>query len=346
MKCDVAVYGPVRKVIEAQLADANLRLQSGMMVRIYGEIQLSRTGTAQVKLLRLDTDAIVGNKAIERARIIRELNNEGLLRINASKYLSPVPLRICLVTSENSEGHKDFVGQLDRSAFAFDVQLRHSQVQGPTAVRQLTDAITNVTEGECDLICVVRGGGGELDAFDKEPIARAIANAPCPVWTGIGHTGDRSIADEVAAVAYITPTECGQGIVRRVVDFSDRIDQFARRLTSLANHGVSLCESELGGLQRGLDKSAQHALMLSRSRLDRSIHQLLSAAPRFVADSANDLQAREKHIQALNPTAPLRRGYSITRNQQGTAVRSVSDVTAGETLVTTLADGTVSSTVR
>ena len=39
---------------------------------------------------------------------------------------------------------------------------------------------------------------------------------PVPVWTGIGHTGDESVADLVANRAFITPTECGQELAGRV----------------------------------------------------------------------------------------------------------------------------------
>ena len=67
-----------------------------------------------------------------------------------------------------------------------------------------------------DVIVVVRGGGSKADlaAFDQEPVARAIATSGVPVWTGIGHTGDQSVADEVANRAFITPTECGQELAR------------------------------------------------------------------------------------------------------------------------------------
>ena len=63
---------------------------------------------------------------------------------------------------------------------------------------------------------VVRGGGSKADlaTFDAEPVARAIAGSDVPVWTGIGHTGDQSVADEVANRAFITPTECGQELAR------------------------------------------------------------------------------------------------------------------------------------
>ena len=76
--------------------------------------------------------------------------------------------------------------------------------------------LTALSRSDCDVIAVVRGGGARADlaAFENEAVVRAIATATKPVFTGIGHTGDETLADIVAARACITPTECGQQIVR------------------------------------------------------------------------------------------------------------------------------------
>ena len=64
---------------------------------------------------------------------------------------------------------------------------------------------------------VVRGGGAKasLDVFDLAMVAHAIATAAVPVWTGIGHTGDRTVADEVAHRCFPTPVGRRAGPGRR-----------------------------------------------------------------------------------------------------------------------------------
>ena len=47
----------------------------------------------------------------------------------------------------------------------------------------------------------------------------------------------------------------------------------------------------------------------------------------------------------LDPAAALARGWSITRRADGTLVRAAAGLSAGDELVTTLADGTVTSRV-
>jgi exodeoxyribonuclease VII large subunit len=48
----------------------------------------------------------------------------------------------------------------------------------------------------------------------------------------------------------------------------------------------------------------------------------------------------------LDHATVLAKGWSITRTSSGTIVRSISDVAQGDTLVTTLIDGQVTSTVE
>jgi len=147
-----------------------------------------------------------------------------------------VPLRIGLITSPGSEAERDFRGQLERSRFAFDVHFEPSLVQGPGAPAQLEEALFRMRTFAPDIAVVVRGGGarGDLAAFDSEEVARAIVNAPFPVWTGIGHTGDRSVADEVANRALITPTACGEAVANVVAEYWSEIAGRARRIVSLS----------------------------------------------------------------------------------------------------------------
>ncbi len=98
-----------------------------------------------------------------------------------------------------------------------------------------------------DLIVVIRGGGSrnDLAAFDAEGIARAIATSPIPVFTGIGHEIDRSVADEVAGRAWKTPTACAGAIVDMVGEYVSRtedtwVDIVRLSTARLDGAGVSL----------------------------------------------------------------------------------------------------------
>jgi exodeoxyribonuclease VII large subunit len=80
-------------------------------------------------------------------------------------------------------------------------------------------------------------------------------------------------------------------------------------------------------------------------RIDRASARLASRAPAPLAVAERHLDAVASRINALDPARVLERGYSITRDESGAIVRSATAVRAGATLVTTVADGDITSEV-
>jgi len=50
------------------------------------------------------------------------------------------------------------------------------------------------------------GGAGATTAYDSEDVVLAVCSCPAPVMVAVGHTSDRSLADECAFVSVPTPT--------------------------------------------------------------------------------------------------------------------------------------------
>ena len=88
----------------------------------------------------IDPDYTLGRLAAERDRLLRVLAAEGLLDRNGALPLSPVPLRVGLVTSAAGAAAADFLGELRRSGFAWSVVAVDARVQGPAAVNSIRAA--------------------------------------------------------------------------------------------------------------------------------------------------------------------------------------------------------------
>jgi len=97
-------------------------------------------------------------------------------------------------------------------------------MSGPNAPDAVAAAIRLLCRLKPDVIVVARGGGGrvELDCWDTDVVARAIADAPVPVWTAIGHAPDATVADRVANRSCPTPSAAAADLVTRVRDFERR----------------------------------------------------------------------------------------------------------------------------
>ncbi len=185
-------------------------MAEGMVVVLLGTLYVYRPkGESGFVVAELDVTALLGRMAANRAALLGKLEAEGLLSRNAALPVPDVALRIGLVASPGSEGFHDFVGQLTASGFGFQVSVVPATVQGSAAPGSIATAIRALGRTDCDLIVIVRGGGAKADlaAFETEVVARTIAHATKPVWTGIGHTGGETVADIVASHSCITPTE-------------------------------------------------------------------------------------------------------------------------------------------
>ncbi len=356
--------------VEAALVEAGVSLEVGRVVRVRGRVSVWEGGSKlRFTLTALDVEALLGGIAVARRRLLETLAREGLLDANRTLPLPLVPLRIGLVTSPGSEAHRDFVGQLDRSGFAFDVRLEASLVQGPEAPEQLAAALRRLAAWSPELGVVVRGGGarGDLAAFDSELVARAIATAPFPVWTGIGHTGDRSVADEVASRALVTPTACGEAVVAVVDEYwggtlgraealsrlaRARLDAAAERLRAGAGsvgrgtrHQLHRRADELASMRARLPRSARALAERDRRVLDGARTTLGLLVRRVTAGVEGESRRHREVLRAYDPRRQLERGWSLTRDASGRLLRSVEGLSSGEELRTIVSDGEIASTV-
>ncbi len=367
----VALFRDDRRAVMRRLAEQGVNLRDDVDVRIGGRVSLyPDRGEYQVVMHDVDPTFTLGALAAERARLLRALDDEGLLRANATLTLPLVPLRIGLVSSGGSAAFSDFVHELGSSPFAFRLVHADVRVQGNAAAGRMASAVRSFATREVDVIVLVRGGGSRTDLapFDAERLARAIATSPIPVLTGIGHETDRAVADELAHSSFKTPTAAAQALVSRVSAFAAHLDdravalarlarehtdgeaaavlECARRARRAATAAGALPRRDIRGLEHrlvgGAPRRIEHAHAESRGggeRIARSVPRRLGAAQRA-------LDASEARVRALDPRRVLERGYSITRRADGTIAKRAAELGVGSVLVTELAAGEVTSRVE
>src|SRR5262249_5228553 len=103
---------------------------------------------------------------------------------------------------------------------AAEVWICPVHVQGEGAAAEVAEAIGALNRlavggRTIDVLVVGRGGGSleDLWTFNEECVARAIFHSRIPVVTGIGHEDDLTIADMVADLRALTPSEAAEKIV-------------------------------------------------------------------------------------------------------------------------------------
>tara|TARA_B110000495_G_scaffold194980_1_gene201973 strand:- start:155 stop:1435 length:1281 start_codon:yes stop_codon:yes gene_type:complete len=348
-KLSVALFKGARIGVDHTLAAAGeLALANDLQLRIRARLDFyPPSGRLQLIMNGVDPAFTLGRLAAERERLLHALADEGLLRANRANPIPVPPLRVGLVTSIGSAAHADFSEEISRSGFPFTVLERDARVQGDGSAVDLAEALHMVATHQPDVIALVRGGGSATDlaAFDAEVLARTIATLDVAVVTGIGHEVDRAVADEVAHTAFKTPTACAVAIVGQVAAFADAVADLQESIAQRAGASTTRATDLLDDLAQRTARSATAVLDRRADRLDNLVERLRRSPTATLDRQAERLAGITNNLRALDPARILARGWSITRLADGTLVRSVTDTAVGDTLVTHVAGGTVTSTV-
>jgi exodeoxyribonuclease VII large subunit len=193
-----------------------------------------------------------------------------------------------------------------------------------------------------EVIVIARGGGSleDLLPFSDEGLIRAVSQARTPIVSAIGHEPDSPLLDLVADLRASTPTDAAKRIVPDVREELDGVrllrDRGLRAITSWLDreaHALAAIRSRpalaapVSGIER---RSDEINALVDRSR--RTLTHRLDRA-------ADDIAHRLASVRALSPKATLERGYSVLQLADGTAVRELAQVAAGDVLQARVTDG-------
>lgn len=293
----------------------------------------------------------------EALRQLKEkLSLLGYFQPERKKPLPEIPRRIALVTSPTGAAVRDMLEVLARRWPAAEVWVCPVPVQGDGAGAKIADMVRLLNhlhaapDAAIDVMVVGRGGGSTEDlwAFNAEELAHALYRSRIPVVSAVGHEIDWTIADGVADVRALTPTDAAQRIVPDRLELLDGLRETEAQM-------VAALTRRIESARRGLDEIARRPAFrrpLERirdlesrlddwsERLDRAIHQRLDQARERVAAVAAQLET-------LSPLNVLARGYSLTRCESNhTVIRNADQLKPGDRLVTTVQRGRIVSRVE
>src|ERR671930_928988 len=227
-----------------------------------------------------------GDLLAQLERLRRALHAEGLLEPQKRLPRPLLPRAIGVVCGEHGKARDDVLAGLRRRGWGGRVVWAYAPVQDRHAAPAVTRALQDLAAcADIDVIVVARGGGSlaDLFAFCDETLCRTVALLRVPVISSVGHHTDRTLLDEVAAVACSTPTHAAEAAVP--------LDCRAARV-ALAAHAARL---ERQG-RRAIVERARTLARLSRApaahvdrhrtRLHQELRELRAAARRGIADRA------------------------------------------------------------
>ena len=330
-----------------------LPLRDGMEVEAHGRIGVYDVG-GQYQLYA-DVLRPVGEGALyaEFLRLKALLEAEGLFDPARKRPIPDSPRRIGIVTSATGAALRDMLNTLRRRLPLAEVILAPSPVQGVDAPPAIVSALARLNRlaPRPDVILVARGGGSieDLWAFNDERVVRAVAASDAPVISGVGHETDFTLTDFAADLRAPTPTAAAELATSvTLFDLASAMSNLSQRMDMAL---VGRIESERNGLSNLESQLRFHSpsrrLQSERQRVDELSRRGLAAQAHRLALEARGLDGMGKRLEALSPFQVLARGYAVvTREADGSLVRSVGQATSGERIQVRVADGQFGATIE
>ena len=267
-----------------------------------------------------------GQMLLELEKLKKALQKEGLFDESRKRDINIYPQAVGVITAKNGAAIRDIVTNIKRRYPICDIYVFPSAVQGESAPKELLRAFQKSQEYNLDTLIIGRGGGAseDLSAFNDEALVRAIAESKMPVIAAVGHEVDTTLVDYVADKRASTPTGAAE---LATVDMREIQQKFQYCIDTMRDSLVEIVQDmkdDVSSLSEELNEAIKDKIdYLSR-----------------------EVQNRAKQLDALNPKKVLNRGYSISQTSDGKVIGSIKEVQKGQTIITTVKDGTINSTVE
>ncbi len=327
-----------------------MKLEPGMHILCWGDITVyPPRGNYQLSVGRVEA-AGRGQLQVAFEQLKSKLAAAGYFDPRRKRPILSLPRYVAVVTSPDGDALRDFLQVLDRRHPKLDILIIPTRVQGEHAAREIARAIrqANRLRPLPDVLVVCRGGGSleDLWSFNEEVVCQAIYQSEIPVITGICHETDVTLADHVADVRALTPSEAAERVIPPLDELLQQLAQYRRSLRQLLQQRFRKAEALLQSLSdRPVLRRPFDRINLLRQQTDDCFERLNKAIKVFLSRRSSDVRELAGTLHALSPLTTLARGYSVTSDDQGRLVRSISRVSPQTGITTRVADGTIESIV-
>lgn len=280
----------------------------------------------------------------EFLRLKAKLEAEGLFDPERKRALPDWPRRIGVATSPDSAALQDVIQVLRRRYPLVTLVLSPTPVQGEQAPPMIVAALQALYQAvEIDVVLLVRGGGSmeDLWAFNDEAVVRAVAAAPIPIVSGIGHETDIILTDFAADVRAPTPSAAAElATPDRLALEGDLLEAHQGMARHLGRYLAELRRT-LEELRAALNAASPRARVDgARQRTDELIRQASAGLHHSLAMRRGAVKGLENMLRAVSPLSVLERGFAVVkRSQDGALIRSVGQVAPGDDIRVRVSDG-------
>jgi len=324
--------------------------ENGMSVSCFGSIRVfPRDGAYQLYCTGIIPEG-AGDLQVAFDQLKAKLSEEGLFDRAHKKPLPKFPDRIAIITSSAGAAVHDMIRILGARWPLSTVVLLPVRVQGTEAPAEIAGAIRYSNEfNVADVIITGRGGGSieDLWAFNDERVARAIYASEIPVISAVGHEPDVTISDYVADMRASTPSNAAEIAVPDRNDIIEYLENLEIRSSVTLRKRIGNLKERLSSVQQRRVISNPETYFENCSMLlDRCRDRIISAGERVISAKKQQLYSLSAGADAMSPLKVLSRGYAIAESNDGSIIRTVSQLKDNDSISLRLSDGRVDCSVK
>ncbi len=344
-------------------------IENGIEIVAHGYVAVYKAGGYYSLNVRDIEVSGEGSLAAAFKAMYKKLESEGIFDAKRKKKIPEFPQNVAIVTSPTGAAVRDIIKIIKSRNSLVNVTVFPCLVQGASAAADISGTIDMINERfpDTDVIIAGRGGGSQEDlwAFNEELVARAIFRSEIPIISAVGHETDFSISDFAADMRAETPTAAAAAAVPNIYDMMERASELKRllwsRLKRSEEYHERLLESRTPGyflsilsqkaenLDHGLRRlNLQISAGIAENVMRREF-ETVTAYSKLDTDAKNKFRQLEYELEKLNlriesgsPQRTFSRGYAALFAEDGDRmIRSVDEVSKGQTVNVMLADGRI-----
>lgn len=327
----------------ASFAQVTPILEAGS--RVVAEVKADwwpKRGSMQFKVFQIRSVGL--GELMARLEALRNiLAAEGIFDIDRKKPLPFLPRRIGLICGKNSDAMHDVIKNAKRRWPDIEFVVREVAVQGATAAKAVSTALSELDAiDDVDVIVVARGGGSfeDLLPFSDEKLIRLVASLETPIVSAIGHEENKPLLDYVADFRASTPTDAARKIVPDVREELADLLTARMQLNYLVENKINTLRHQLELVLSRPALAHPGELITQRLEVNQQKRQMIYNLVKNKVDLAfAGLHGVQTTLRALSPQGTLDRGYAIVRNVSGQVISTAELAKTEESLIIKFADG-------
>lgn len=347
-----SIWANVFRLLKAYFeSETGQAFSSGLKVLVQVSIEFHELYGYSLNVHNIDPTYTLGDQARNRALILKQLEEEGVLTLNKELELSTITNRIAVISSPTAAGYEDFCNQLENNTdgFVFYAHLFPAIMQGERTEESIISALDRIYEhvDKFDAVIIIRGGGAtsELSSFDSYLLAANCAQFPLPIITGIGHERDDTVLDIVAHTRAKTPTAVAEFLIKRIQSAAIVMYELQESIITSTNRKLTEETVFLNTLATHFSYIIKDNTKDQLNKINTFTERLKNATKRVIQEEKHRLTNKEQFLKLISPENILKKGYTLTiRNNK--IVKSSLELKEGDTITNRFYDGDVVSEVK